>query len=119
MKWNVGWQCRLPARILPGVSDVHSHQGTGKADDDQLVKVQEDVTAFLDAHENVMGGDLVTGMCLLREAAAREQKRRGEQTQVTHLRAKHASSQRIASWVHGRAQRQSVLNALGSPDVLA
>jgi hypothetical protein len=91
MKWNVGWQRRLPTRVLSGANDVHSHQGTGKADDDQLVKVQEDVTAFLDVHENVMGGDLVTGMCLLREAAAREQKRRGEQAQVTHLRAKHAS----------------------------
>lgn len=70
---------------------MHSHQSTGKAGDDQLVKVQEDVTAFLNAHENLMGGDLVTGMCLLREAAAREHKRCGEQAPVAHLRPKQAS----------------------------
>jgi len=71
---------------------MHSHQGTGKADDDQLVKVQEDVTAFLHAHENLLGGDVVTGMCLLREAAARELKRRGDlQAPVTQLRPRQAS----------------------------
>jgi hypothetical protein len=91
MKWNGGWLIRRPARVPLRVSDVHSHQSTGKAEDDQLVKVQEDVTAFLDAHENQMGGDLVTAICLLREAAAREQKRRGEQAPVTHLRPKQAS----------------------------
>jgi hypothetical protein len=68
------------------VSDVHSHQSTGKAGDDQLVKVQDDVTAFLGAHENLMGGDLVTAMCLLREAAARERKRRSEQAPLTQMR---------------------------------
>jgi hypothetical protein len=88
MRWNAGWQHKLPAQTHPGVSDVHSHQSTGRAGDDQLVKVQEDVTAFLDAHENLMGGDLVTGMCLLREAAAREQKRRGEQAPLAQMRQK-------------------------------
>ena len=91
MRWNAGWRSGIPARAWLMVSDMRSHQGTGKAEDDQLSRVQKDVTAFLDAHENVMGADLVTGMCLLREAAAREQGRRGEQAQVTHLRAKQAS----------------------------
>ena len=71
---------------------VESYRNMRKASNEQLVKVQADVSAFINAHENLMGGDQLTAMCLLKEAAEREQKRRAAQATVTPLAAKRAAS---------------------------
>jgi hypothetical protein len=42
----------------------------------QLTGLRESVTELLDTHERFLGPDMVEGLCLLREAAAREQQRR-------------------------------------------
>jgi hypothetical protein len=42
----------------------------------QLIGLRESVTELLDTYERFLGGDMVEGLCLLREAATREQKRR-------------------------------------------
>jgi hypothetical protein len=47
-----------------------------RAEAAQLAGLRECVTALLDTYERFLGADMVEGLCLLREAAAREQKRR-------------------------------------------
>jgi hypothetical protein len=42
----------------------------------QLTGLRESVTELLDIYERFLGADMVEGLCLLREAAAREQTRR-------------------------------------------
>ncbi|HEY1915559.1 MAG TPA: hypothetical protein VGH27_08285 [Streptosporangiaceae bacterium] len=42
----------------------------------QLAGLRESATELLDTYERFLGGDIVEGLCLLREAAAREQQRR-------------------------------------------
>ncbi|MGH3155442.1 MAG: hypothetical protein ACRDNF_02530 [Streptosporangiaceae bacterium] len=42
----------------------------------QLAGLRESVTELLDTYERFLGGDMVEGLCLLREAASREQQRR-------------------------------------------
>jgi hypothetical protein len=42
----------------------------------QLTGLRASVTELLDTYERFLGGDLIEGLCLLREAAAREQQRR-------------------------------------------
>jgi hypothetical protein len=40
----------------------------------QLAGLRDTVTELLDTYEHFLGPDMVEGLCLLREAAAREQK---------------------------------------------
>jgi hypothetical protein len=47
-----------------------------QAETAQLTGLRASITALLDTYERFLGGDLIEGLCLLREAAAREQKRR-------------------------------------------
>lgn len=42
----------------------------------QLAGLRESVTELLETYERFLGGDMIEGLCLLREAAAREQQRR-------------------------------------------
>jgi hypothetical protein len=45
-----------------------------QADTAQLAGLRDTVTELLDTYERLLGPDMVEGLCLLREAAAREQK---------------------------------------------
>jgi hypothetical protein len=54
-----------------------------KADDDELAAIQAAVSDLLGKHEGRMGGDLVTALCLWRQAAARHQQQRSAATQAT------------------------------------
>jgi hypothetical protein len=55
---------------------VQVYRGIRQAETAQLEGLRESVTALLDTYERFLGGDMVEGLCLLREAAAREQQRR-------------------------------------------
>jgi hypothetical protein len=55
---------------------VQVYRGMRQAEADQLAGLRDSVTALLDTYERFLGGDMVEGLCRLREAAAREQKRR-------------------------------------------
>jgi hypothetical protein len=66
----------------------------GKADDDELAGIQNAVTSLLDCYESFMGGDLITYLCVWREAAQKHQANRAkEAVTATPL---HAPSQRRA-----------------------
>jgi hypothetical protein len=47
-----------------------------QADAAQLTGLRASATELLDTYERFLGADMVEGLCLLREAAAREQQRR-------------------------------------------
>jgi hypothetical protein len=55
---------------------VQVYRDIRQAEAAQLAGLRESVTELLDTYERFLGGDMVEGLCLLREAAAREQKRR-------------------------------------------
>jgi hypothetical protein len=55
---------------------VQVYRRIRQAEAAQLAGVRESVTALLDTYERFLGADMVEGLCLLREAAAREQQRR-------------------------------------------
>jgi hypothetical protein len=55
---------------------VQVHRGMRHAEAIQLAGLRESVTALLDTYERFLGADMVEGLCLLREAAAREQRHR-------------------------------------------
>jgi hypothetical protein len=64
----------------------------GKADDAQLAGFQESVSRLLGEFESFMGGDLVTYLCVWREAAKKHQAARaGQATAPTPLASKRAS----------------------------
>jgi hypothetical protein len=55
---------------------VHVVRDIGRASDEQLAGIEGAVSQLLDSFEGFMGGYLVEALCLWREAAQREQKRR-------------------------------------------
>lgn len=58
----------------------------GKADEGQLAAIQDAVSSLLDRFEPFMGGDLITYLCVWREAAQKHQANRAKQsTGVTRL----------------------------------
>ncbi len=71
---------------------MHVYRDMRQAEDTQLAGLHDTVTELLDTYERFLGGDLVEGLCLLREAAERERKRRpafpdGAVTQLLPARA--------------------------------
>jgi hypothetical protein len=73
---------------------VHVVRDIGRASDEQLAGIEEAVSQMLDSFEEFMGGHLVEALCLWREAARRQQKRRpaeGRDPAVARLRPKQAS----------------------------
>ena len=63
----------------------------GKADDGQLAGIQDAVTSLLNQFEPYMGGDLVTFLCVWREAAQKHQSERAKRAAgVTQLAARRA-----------------------------
>jgi hypothetical protein len=55
---------------------VHVYRDMKQAKDIHLTGLRNAVTDLLDTYERFLGGDLVTALCLLREAADRERKHR-------------------------------------------
>jgi hypothetical protein len=55
---------------------VQAYKGIRQAADAQLAEIRHHVTELLDTYGIFLGGDMVTGLCLLREGVTREQKRR-------------------------------------------
>lgn len=51
----------------------------GKAEDGQLSGIQDAVTSMLDDYESFMGSDLITYLCVWREAAQKHQASRAKQ----------------------------------------
>ena len=47
-----------------------------QAEDAQLAGLRNTAAELLDSYERFLGGDMVEGLCLLREAVVREQERR-------------------------------------------
>jgi hypothetical protein len=55
---------------------VRVYRGIRQAETAQLTGLRDTVTELLDTYERFLGSDMVEGLCLLREAAVREQERR-------------------------------------------
>jgi hypothetical protein len=55
---------------------VRVYRGMRQAEAAQLTGLRDTVTELLDTYERFLGPDMVEGLCLLREAAVREQKGR-------------------------------------------
>lgn len=52
------------------------YRGIRQAETTQLTGLRDTVTELLDTYERFLGPDMVEGLCLLREAAVREQRGR-------------------------------------------
>jgi hypothetical protein len=65
-----------PADATEKETHVRVYRGMRQAETAQLTGLRDTVTELLDTYERFLGPDMVEGLCLLREAAVREQRGR-------------------------------------------
>jgi hypothetical protein len=71
---------------------MHAYRDMRHADDAALQEMQAAAKNLLDAYERFLGGDLVEGLCRLREAAKAEADRRSRGAVPTELAARRRAA---------------------------